>query len=145
MKARMGQIEKNGSATKIELNEIRAWLNGSNQPVPYALNASRNRWITTSIVKNQIHHFNERLIWRCARHARYANDGATIAANKNECVKPRCASKSLTGSSQKEATKSISGKLCIAAPNKRALLPRCLPTSTSPIQAPTAIWVNVSK
>src|SRR5690348_7862203 len=67
-----------------------------------------------------------------------------MPANKKECVKPRCANNESAGSSQNEVIKSISGKLCVIAPQSIAFLPSCLPKNSSPIHAPVTICVNES-
>ncbi len=68
----------------------------------------------------------------------------TRKANKKECVKPRCANKPSVVFNQKEAMKSMSGKLAAIAPYNMAFLPILFPKKRSPIQAPIAICVKLS-
>src|SRR5579863_3308468 len=139
-----GQTEKKGSATNITLKEIRRWLNGSNQPIPYALKESRKRWLPISTLINMSHIFIGIFSTRCRCLNKNARARINRKPNKNECVNPRWAIRSSALFNQNDAIKSISGKLAAIAPYNIAFLPIFLPKKRSPIQAPIAIWVKLS-
>src|SRR5262245_16625431 len=139
-----GKIENNGSATNIACTQKRWCEKGYNKPVPYALKQSSDKCVNSSTAKN--HNQVEKVMLCGRRHlsASQANSGVTSNTNNKEWVIPRWAIKSRVGDSQKEATKSISGRLCATAPSNKARLPAFFPINTSPIQAPNTICVTES-
>src|SRR5688572_26503152 len=101
MNAINGQMEKNGSATNRTWNEKRASLNGSSQPVPYALNESIKICVNR-LTPNRSHHRIRvtGLVGKIHFEAS-ANNNVTRKTNGKEWVRPRCEKISSVLSSQK--------------------------------------------
>jgi len=138
------QIVKNGSATKSMLKEMRMWLNGSNQPMPYALKASRNKCVSISIPMSSIHPLNDTCRKCFHLFTSKARIGVAIKRKRKEWENPLCANKLAGGSIQKPVIKSPSGTDCAMAPTMSAGFPIFLPTIASAMHAPSVKCVMVS-